>query len=130
MTSSIATSVSQKYNTRHSDLAPTDPQVLLAGFRVAGWTCCASLLISLAIAVVGLRGIGLVGQRPYVEKTRGELELDDLQESTLGGSGTFGGGASRTSTISGGEGEDRFVSSSKTWTAVPSQKSRIKSVMV
>ena len=35
----------------------------MAGFRAAGWVCCGVLVISLIIAVVGMRGIGIVGQQ-------------------------------------------------------------------
>ena len=129
VTSSIATSVSQKYNTHHSDLTSTDPQVLLAGFRAAGWTCCGSLLISLAIAVVGMRGIGLVGQHTPVEKPGSELELNVMENGWQGaglsqnaGGPSPGGGSG---VLVGGEFE--FGSSSKTGTAIPSEKSSIKS---
>jgi len=35
----------------------------MVGFRAAGWTCFAAALLSFLISIVGLRGIGVVGQR-------------------------------------------------------------------
>ncbi|OCH84235.1 major facilitator superfamily MFS-1 [Obba rivulosa] len=63
ITSSIATSVSEKYNRAHPNLAATDPSVLMAGFRIAGWTCFGAAAISLLITLFGVRGIGIVGLR-------------------------------------------------------------------
>jgi len=62
VTSSIATAVSQKYHSKHPDSANNSPEVLMVGFRAAGWTLCAAAGTSLLIALVGLRGIGIVGQ--------------------------------------------------------------------
>lgn len=75
MTSSIASSVSEKFNRVHPDLVATDPDVLMAGYRAAGWTCCGALVLSLIIAIFGMRGIGLVGQRRCVEKPDRDIEL-------------------------------------------------------
>lgn len=70
MTSTIANTVSTQFNRRHPELSGADPAVLMAGFRAAGWTCCGTVVIALVIAVVGMRGIGLVGQQrlPRAEK--------------------------------------------------------------
>lgn len=46
----------------------------MAGFRAAGWTSFAAALLSFLIALVGLRGIGVVGQR----------KVSELPESTIG----------------------------------------------
>ena len=79
VTASIANSVSEKYNKLNPELASTDPEVLMAGFRAAGWTSFASLVISMIIALVGMWGIGIVGQpkpRDQPEpKKDGDLEL-------------------------------------------------------
>ncbi|EKM56493.1 uncharacterized protein PHACADRAFT_207718 [Phanerochaete carnosa HHB-10118-sp] len=78
VTSTIANSVSAKFNRQHPELGAEDPAVLMAGFRAAGWTCCGAIVIALIIAAVGLRGIGLVGQqRPAAcaEKSDGDIEL-------------------------------------------------------
>ncbi|CAL1708737.1 unnamed protein product [Somion occarium] len=75
VTSSIASSVSEKFNRVHPDLVATDPDVLMAGYRAAGWTCCGALVLSLIIAIFGMRGIGLVGQRRCVEKPDRDIEL-------------------------------------------------------
>lgn len=129
VTSSIATSVSLAYNKKYPDLAATDPQVLLAGFRSAGWTCTASLLLSLAIAIVGLRGVGLVGQRPRVEKVRSDLELNDLGNGRWGAPvSELPAGPTVTETAVRAEGEFEFGSSSKTGTVIPSEKSSIKEI--
>lgn len=50
----------------------------MAGFRAAGWMCCGTVAVALVIAVVGMRGVGLVGQqRPGVraEKPGEDIEL-------------------------------------------------------
>ncbi|EIW86181.1 MFS general substrate transporter [Coniophora puteana RWD-64-598 SS2] len=60
VTSSIAANVSQKYNHAHADLSSTSPEVLMVGFRAAGWTCFATSVISLIVAVFWLRDIGNV----------------------------------------------------------------------
>ena len=77
VTSTIANSVSTKFNNQHPDLSTSDPSVLMAGFRAAGWTCCGTIAIALIVALVGMRGVGLVGQhRP----TRAEKpELGDVE---------------------------------------------------
>ncbi|KAJ7590083.1 major facilitator superfamily domain-containing protein [Mycena floridula] len=63
VTSSIATSVTQKYTKRHPGLSATSPEALMAGFRAAGWTLFSAALVSVVIGLVGLRGIGIVGQK-------------------------------------------------------------------
>lgn len=78
VTSTIANSVSTKYNRAHPELGAEDPAVLMAGFRAAGWTCCGTIVLALVIAVVGMRGVGLVGQqRPpaALEKPDGDIEM-------------------------------------------------------
>lgn len=35
----------------------------MPGFRAAAWTSCGSLGVGLVIAVIGIRGIGIVGQK-------------------------------------------------------------------
>ncbi|KAJ7757476.1 MFS general substrate transporter [Mycena metata] len=62
VTSSIATSTSQKFQRAHPELALTAPDVLMAGFRSAAWTCLGAAALSFAIALVGLRGIGIIGR--------------------------------------------------------------------
>ena len=77
MTSTIADTVSTKFNNKHPELAAEDPAVLMAGFRAGGWTCCATIIVALVIALVGMRGVGLVGQqRPaHVEKPNADIEM-------------------------------------------------------
>ncbi|KIJ59475.1 hypothetical protein HYDPIDRAFT_33163 [Hydnomerulius pinastri MD-312] len=61
VTSSIATSISQKYNARHPELAPDSPEVLMAGFRAAGWTMFGVATIAILIVVFFMRDLGIIG---------------------------------------------------------------------
>jgi hypothetical protein len=63
VTSSIAAAVSEKYAKAHPSLLADSPEVLMVGFRAAGWTCFAAAVLAFLIALVGLRGIGIVGQK-------------------------------------------------------------------
>ncbi|THH29702.1 hypothetical protein EUX98_g4481 [Antrodiella citrinella] len=71
VSSSVAVSVSQKFlqMPAHAHLSATDPEVLMSGFRAAGWTCVGALSIALVVAVIGLRGIGLIGQQTEEKRT-------------------------------------------------------------
>lgn len=51
--------------------------MLLAGFRAAGWTCAGTLVLAILIALVGLRGIGLVGQQRICQPEK--PVLDDVE---------------------------------------------------
>ncbi|KAJ7146260.1 major facilitator superfamily domain-containing protein [Mycena epipterygia] len=62
ITSSIATATSEKYQHAHPELALNSPEVLMVGFRAAGWTCFAVSVLSFAIAIFGLRGVGIIGR--------------------------------------------------------------------
>ncbi|KZP30068.1 MFS general substrate transporter [Athelia psychrophila] len=64
VTSSIATAISEKYNAANPTLAADSPEVLMVGFRAAGWTCFAAAMMSLLISVIGLWGTGIVGAAP------------------------------------------------------------------
>ncbi|KAJ7359135.1 major facilitator superfamily domain-containing protein [Mycena albidolilacea] len=75
ITSSIATVVSQKHQRSHPTLDTDSPEVLMAGFRAAGWTCFAVALVSLSIAIFGLRGIGVVGRKPESATLESEIQL-------------------------------------------------------
>ncbi|PSR74384.1 hypothetical protein PHLCEN_2v9892 [Hermanssonia centrifuga] len=77
VTSTIANSVSTRFNKEHPEYVGTSPEVLMAGFRAAGWTCCGTVSLSLLIAIVGIRGIGLAGQRrPIVEKMKDGQDIE------------------------------------------------------
>lgn len=75
VTSSIMNSVTKTQIDMNPDLSQTDPEVLMPGFRAAAWTNCGSLGIALVIAVVGMRGIGIVGQRASTDEKGVEVEL-------------------------------------------------------
>ncbi|KAF7347388.1 MFS general substrate transporter [Mycena venus] len=62
VSSSIATATSQKYQRAHPELALDSPEVLMVGFRAAGWTCFAVSVICFGFALFGLGGIGIVGR--------------------------------------------------------------------
>nr|GAT47431.1 predicted protein [Mycena chlorophos] len=62
VTSSIATATSQNYQHAHAQLAANSPEVLMVGYRAAGWTLMAAGIVAFAIAAFGLRGIGIVGR--------------------------------------------------------------------
>ncbi|KAH8102271.1 major facilitator superfamily domain-containing protein [Cristinia sonorae] len=86
VSSSVANSVSQKFNLmpEHASLSATDPQVLVVGFRAAGWVCVGALGLAVVIAVFGLRGIGLVGQQAKEDKRTTALELGTVASGDEG----------------------------------------------
>ncbi|KAJ6601340.1 major facilitator superfamily domain-containing protein [Mycena vulgaris] len=84
VTSSIATATSQKYQRAHPELALNSPEVLMVGFRAAGWTCFAVAVLSFVIALFGLRGIGIIGQKDEKPEESGpETQLSDLEHRPL-----------------------------------------------
>ena len=52
----------------------------MAGFRAAGWTCFAVSVFSFGIALFGLRGIGIVGQRAEKPGADETVQLSDLEQ--------------------------------------------------
>jgi len=74
VTSSITTAIQQKYASTHPSLSLTSPDVLLAGFRAAGWTCFASASLSFIIVLVGLRGLSVGNTEVSPGPSRHELE--------------------------------------------------------
>ncbi|KAJ7666801.1 major facilitator superfamily domain-containing protein [Mycena polygramma] len=84
VTTSITTSVSSTYHASHPNLSPTAPEVLLVGFRAGAWSLFAAAAVSFFIALVGLRGIGIIGSAQEEEEAPKQAEaLSD---------GTFVGG--------------------------------------
>ncbi|KAJ7612113.1 major facilitator superfamily-domain-containing protein [Roridomyces roridus] len=81
VTSSIATAVSKKYNESHPGIPHESPEVVMVGLRAAGWTLCGAAVISFIIALIGLRGIGIVGQKPQVF---GSQRLSDGDTEQIG----------------------------------------------
>ena len=70
--------MSLRFNKHHPQYGPTAPDVLMAGFRAAGWTCCGTCALALVIAIVGMRGIGLVGQQRTPQgsvKSKSDIEM-------------------------------------------------------
>ena len=56
----------------------------MAGYRAAGWTCCGTLVLSLLVAIVGMRGMGIVGQNKH-EAAPSEKSSHGLTELESGG---------------------------------------------
>ncbi|KAG0696619.1 major facilitator superfamily domain-containing protein [Suillus ampliporus] len=84
VTSGIAASVSKAYNEKHPHLDAESPEVLMVGFRAAGWTCFASTLMSIMIVIFGLRGLGVVGKRSSASDhvaQSDELQLRELRQA-------------------------------------------------
>ncbi|KAF9493130.1 MFS general substrate transporter [Pleurotus eryngii] len=67
LTSTIATAASDRYNAARPDLHADSPEVLMVGFRAAGWTCFAAAGVAFCIAAFGLRNIGVVGKTTLQE---------------------------------------------------------------
>ncbi|KAI0739552.1 major facilitator superfamily domain-containing protein [Daedaleopsis nitida] len=63
LSSSVANAVSQRYHEQHPDLPPTSVEVLMVGFRAAGWVSFALAAAAFAVCVVGVRGIGVIGSK-------------------------------------------------------------------
>ncbi|KAJ6535086.1 major facilitator superfamily domain-containing protein [Mycena capillaripes] len=83
--SSISTAVSSHYNRSHPSLAPDSPEVLMVGFRAAGWACFAAALVSFCIALLRLKGMGIVKGRTSDEERRPDDV--ELQQSSRAGTG-------------------------------------------
>ena len=52
----------------------------MAGFRAAGWTCLATGGIAILIGSVGLRSIGIAGQKQHVSARATDTDLLDSDE--------------------------------------------------
>ena len=66
VSSTAATYVSQTYAGKHPALKSDSPEVMLAGFRAAGWICLAVGSTAVLIGLVRLRSIGIAGQKQEV----------------------------------------------------------------
>jgi hypothetical protein len=53
----------------------------MVGFRAAGWTCFAAAVLSFGIALIGLRGIGVIGRKPESVMVESEIQLTAPQQS-------------------------------------------------
>lgn len=85
VTSSIATSVSKNFHSTHPTLSPNSPEVLIVGLRAAGWTLVGAGAISFVIALVGLRGIGIVGQQRNPQDIAQERKSDGAPTADVEG---------------------------------------------
>lgn len=79
VTSEIADSVSKTYSNKHPDLDAQSPEVLMVGFRAAGWTCFASTLLSIIIVILGLRGLGIIGEKTRASEGTAKSDDDNLK---------------------------------------------------
>ncbi|KAJ6474476.1 major facilitator superfamily [Mycena vitilis] len=79
VTTSISTSVSQGFQARHPGLSSDDPQVLMAGFRAGAWSLFGAAILSFVIALIGLRGIGIIGQSSDNSKS----EISDTRPPSI-----------------------------------------------
>ncbi|KAG2118366.1 major facilitator superfamily domain-containing protein [Suillus clintonianus] len=79
VTSEIADSVSKAYNNKHPDLDAQSPEVLMVGFRAAGWTCFASTLLGIVIVILGLRGLGIIGKKTRATEDAIQSDNDTLK---------------------------------------------------
>ncbi|KAF7370105.1 MFS general substrate transporter [Mycena sanguinolenta] len=70
----ISTTVSKHFQSAHPELSSDDPRVLMAGFRAAAWSLIAAGGISFAIALIGLRGIGIIGKPSEAKSAARESE--------------------------------------------------------
>ncbi|KAI0742337.1 major facilitator superfamily domain-containing protein [Daedaleopsis nitida] len=65
LSSSVATAVSQSYQRAHPGSAADDADVLMAGFRAAGWVSFALAAGSFVVCVFGIRGVGVIGKKVH-----------------------------------------------------------------
>jgi hypothetical protein len=52
----------------------------MVGFRVAAWACFAAALLSFLIGLVGLRGIGIVGQKEVPPSLEVTIDLAAIRQ--------------------------------------------------
>ncbi|KAI0760003.1 major facilitator superfamily domain-containing protein [Fomes fomentarius] len=113
LSSSVATAVSNGYAAKHPELGyvvgagnnaetPGGKEVLMVGFRAAGWVSFAFAAASLLVCVFGLRGIGVVGQKFHAEGPgEAALSADTLQGVVVGKEDKVAGDVEKSS--AGGE---------------------------
>lgn len=59
------------------------PEVLMSGYRVAGWICTGCLAIGVVLSLIFLRGIGIVGKAMEDEGEEREGEGEDAGDIRL-----------------------------------------------
>lgn len=78
MTSAVSNSVSSSYLASQPaalGLNASSPEVLLAGYRVAGWVCLAVNILALALSIFGFRNLGIVGKQDEGQAISEEISL-------------------------------------------------------
>ena len=78
----ISTTLSKHFQSAHPGLSSDDPQVLMVGFRAAARSLVATAVISFAITVIGLRGIGILGKPSDAKEA--VLEPEPKPEASVG----------------------------------------------
>ncbi|ESK90204.1 efflux protein [Moniliophthora roreri MCA 2997] len=73
LTTSISTAISRAYHEKHPEYDEQSPEVLMPGFRAGGWTCFVLALGGFIIALVGMRGVGVIGDK----NGRGVIRLEE-----------------------------------------------------
>ncbi|KAF7349750.1 MFS general substrate transporter [Mycena sanguinolenta] len=79
----ISTTVSKRFQSAHPELSSDNPRVLMAGFRAVGWSLVGAGVISFAIALIGLRGIGIIGKASEAERAVPEPEPELKSEPSV-----------------------------------------------
>jgi hypothetical protein len=82
ITTSVATNVSRRYSKSHPSLPPNSPEVLMVGFRAAGWTLFSAAALGIVIGLFGLRGIGIVGRKTNSDSKDSTATEDSGEEGS------------------------------------------------
>lgn len=91
ITSTVANEASKRFHLARPDLLDSSPEVLMVGYRAAGWTCFAAGSIAVLTVLIGLRDLGIVGLRKAQEVeepkeveavTGAAMEMDTMAEAS------------------------------------------------
>lgn len=80
ITATISSSVTKEYVKKHAGQTALSPEALLKGYEAAVWFCFAMAIVALLIAVVWLRGIGIVGFRKNKLDTKQQHSQQQQEE--------------------------------------------------
>lgn len=75
LTASISSAVTKSYVKQHPEYEATSPRALLKGYQGAVWFCMALSVVSLVIALIWMRSVGIVGTKAQ--------EVSDLPEDVV-----------------------------------------------